>query len=343
MKFKMSKKRKILYSSLALASVLVASGTSVLCQQADMIETKAVLSPNILDYIVDVSYSYDEQSLVNDSQFAVMVDDSMMVDIDSSWSLDLASSDGGYAVFPISYEFAFNPARRQISNVSNVRLYVASLSQDAIQDYSMEWQFDYVAGSVMRPQFFNTYAYNDDEAMTMFAWYGAYALNATLTSNLRLSVDVSNSVYAYDDSGSSIPAVLDYSSVTSAINRRLRDDVDMLCALASDNTDLAYMEGRRDGYDVGYSLGFDEGYSFGYSTGKVDADSNEYDKGYLDGLSHGSTAVGPITAIFMGISSVPINILNGLGGFTIYDVPVISVLLSLMFITLIAWLIRRFI
>lgn len=85
----------------------------------------------------------------------------------------------------------------------------------------------------------------------------------------------------------------------------------------------------QDGYTVGYQNGNDEGRAVGYNEG--------YNAG-VNSVTSGSMAV---VSLFGGIASVPINILNGLSEFTIWNVPIINILVTFLFIGLIAFVIRK--
>lgn len=135
-------------------------------------------------------------------------------------------------------------------------------------------------------------------------------------------------------------ASIQVSYIEQILNLWLNSNVDMVMA---GETPSIRQQGYDSGYTAGYSDGQGEGYTAGYSEGKRAGDEAQYDRGYYDGLSEGSSPAGPITAIFMGITSVPISVLNGLGSFTILDVPVVGLLLSFMFLAIIAWMVRRLI
>lgn len=109
----------------------------------------------------------------------------------------------------------------------------------------------------------------------------------------------------------------------------------------------ADQEAYQNGYDVGFSQGEQSGAELGYTQGEEVGYDEGYDIGYDDGYRIGqreaNNATSSILTLFGSIASVPITILNGLGGFTIWDVSIISIALTFLFIGLILWVIRRFI
>lgn len=88
------------------------------------------------------------------------------------------------------------------------------------------------------------------------------------------------------------------------------------------------------------------GYSEGYSDGRSVGDKEGYDRGYDVGYDAGINETGPATTImslFGAIVSVPIDILNGLSPLVIWNVPIISILMTFLVIGLIIFIVKRFI
>lgn len=113
-------------------------------------------------------------------------------------------------------------------------------------------------------------------------------------------------------------------------------------------------------YADGYSQGFDDGFYEGERTANERGRQNWYDEGYRDGYSQGDTdgynrgyergwnaaGTGPTSVVgglFMSIANVPITILNGLGAFSVWNVSLMTILATFLFLALIIWVIRKLI
>lgn len=79
-----------------------------------------------------------------------------------------------------------------------------------------------------------------------------------------------------------------------------------------------------------------------YSNGEDVGRELGYTQGYNDAVSEGGRA-GVVTDLFGGILSVPIDILNGLMPFVIWDTPIIGIILTFVVIGIIIFVIKRFI
>lgn len=115
-----------------------------------------------------------------------------------------------------------------------------------------------------------------------------------------------------------------------------------------------YAEGYADGYNQGKNDGYANGqasannalWSAGYAKGKSD--------GYQEGYSAGDTAgyyrgiaetgeTGSMVAIFGSVANVPITIINSLTALTIFDIPIVGIIATILFLALILWVVRKFI
>lgn len=90
-------------------------------------------------------------------------------------------------------------------------------------------------------------------------------------------------------------------------------------------TVVAEERGYRKGWNIGHDVGYQEGYRDGSSEGE----------------SGNSLLV--IPTLFGALANVPISILNGMSGFAIWDVSIITIIFTFLFIAIILWVIRRFI
>lgn len=86
-----------------------------------------------------------------------------------------------------------------------------------------------------------------------------------------------------------------------------------------------------------------EGYQEGYSKGKSDGESIGYQRGYRDGADSSNNELMLIPTLFGAIANVPISIFGGMGDLAIWNVPIISVIFTFLFIALVLWLVRKFI
>lgn len=114
------------------------------------------------------------------------------------------------------------------------------------------------------------------------------------------------------------------------------DDLTALVADAADDSHDVYLKGLDDGKieilnDVSTStLSYKAGYNAGYNYG------------YGQGYAEGSTGRSLIFSLFGAVTSVPINVLNGLSPLAIWDTPLISIIITLLFVGLFMFLIKRF-
>lgn len=83
------------------------------------------------------------------------------------------------------------------------------------------------------------------------------------------------------------------------------------------------------GYYVGEQRGYDKGYAEGYQVGRAD--------GYSEASEDGAV----ITNLFGAVVSVPIDVLNGLAPFAIWNVPVIGIIMTFLFAALIFFMLRK--
>lgn len=80
---------------------------------------------------------------------------------------------------------------------------------------------------------------------------------------------------------------------------------------------------------------YDEGFRAGKQAG--------YGEGYQEGIDDASSSGGIVTTLFGGILGIPLDIMNGLSSFVIWNVPVISIIWTFLVVALLLWIIRKFI
>lgn len=104
----------------------------------------------------------------------------------------------------------------------------------------------------------------------------------------------------------------------------------------------------RDFYQLGYDAYpweevADDNYRDGYNEGIAAGNAQGYARGYNDGQASVTTESGTLLLLFGSIADVPIAVLEGLGGLVVWNTPIITIIISLMFVALIVWVIKRFI
>lgn len=110
----------------------------------------------------------------------------------------------------------------------------------------------------------------------------------------------------------------------------------------NENTNF-YNNGYSAGYDAGLEVGTNDGFEQGYSAGKDEGYTNGYNIGYNKGISSNETPSSFFLNVFSAVVGVPISILNQLSGVVFWNVSLLGILLTLLFFSLILWLIRKFI
>lgn len=100
------------------------------------------------------------------------------------------------------------------------------------------------------------------------------------------------------------------------------------------------------GYDIGYNQGSNDGYDYGYDKGNTDGYNSGYDSGYYKGKNDGIEMSGDINSLpksfINALFSVPINMVKSLLNFEFFGINLFSFCTSLITLSLILWLIRKF-
>lgn len=100
-----------------------------------------------------------------------------------------------------------------------------------------------------------------------------------------------------------------------------------------------YNQGVADGYENGYTIGYDNGYAEGFDIG----DTTGYNRGYLVGQQSVDVDMSGFDTLFGGIVGVPLNIINSLMAITLFNIPIISIITTLLLIALVVFVIKKFI
>ena len=108
--------------------------------------------------------------------------------------------------------------------------------------------------------------------------------------------------------------------------------------------DKGFQDGKNEGYysidqDALIKQGYDEGYKTGLNLGK----NQGYNEGYAQAIEDKASPQSIIYGLFSAILGVPIETLNGLSGLAIWNVSLIGIMITFMFLALLLWLIRKLI
>ncbi len=165
--------------------------------------------------------------------------------------------------------------------------------------------------------------------------------NSSLLSNITLIVIPY--IFASDELlGNSTIAQI--GATIQTLQEELLTDLQAGYELGAKTSQTLYYE---DGYKQGYNIGLEEGKTQGIQEGKTQGETTGYNKGYnvgyQDGINSNETPSSTILNLFGAITSVPINILNGLSDLAFWQVSIIGIIATLLFFALLLWLIRKFI
>lgn len=124
----------------------------------------------------------------------------------------------------------------------------------------------------------------------------------------------------------------------------------------------AYTSGYNDGYDFYtnnyhddiYSSGYVNGYNSGYVVGKNDGIQDGYSSGYSSGVNAGKQqayneianqdkSLMSFSSLLNAILTIPFSILNGFAPFVIFNIPIINIVISLFLLSLLVYIISKFI
>lgn len=139
-----------------------------------------------------------------------------------------------------------------------------------------------------------------------------------------------------------------YNNYPSSAVSYLRFQLDDVIACVNDYAGSAVDFIGREFYQLGYDAYpweevADDNYRDGYNEGIAAGRDQGYARGYNDGQASVTTESGTLLLLFGSIADVPIAVLEGLGGLVIWNTPIISIIISLLFVALIVWVIKRFI
>lgn len=102
-----------------------------------------------------------------------------------------------------------------------------------------------------------------------------------------------------------------------------------------------YQQGYNQGYKQGETDGTNVGYAQGYVQGQENAEGTAYNQGFIDGQNAATSETQAIMNLFSAIVSVPIGVFNGLSPLTIWNTPIVGIILTFMSLSVALWLIRK--
>lgn len=82
----------------------------------------------------------------------------------------------------------------------------------------------------------------------------------------------------------------------------------------------------QDAWNNGYAKGKDDGYTIGMRVGQAMTSTG-----------------GSMLSLFGSVADIPITIINGLSSLTIFNIPIISIIITILFLALIIWVVKRFV
>lgn len=112
-------------------------------------------------------------------------------------------------------------------------------------------------------------------------------------------------------------------------------------AYFDENATIANLESMLVSHFTTSAQDYSRGYNVGLGDGRAQADQQKYNEGYQAGLSDAGESA-PMVALFSAIVGVPISVLNGLTPLAVWNIPLISILISFVFFGLILWIVRKF-
>lgn len=88
-------------------------------------------------------------------------------------------------------------------------------------------------------------------------------------------------------------------------------------------------------------------YGQGYYQGEHDGEATGYAKGYAEGYQVAADELSmstlTISSLFGAVVGIPVSVLNGLTPLVIWNIPIISIIITFLFAGLLLWIVRRFI
>lgn len=167
--------------------------------------------------------------------------------------------------------------------------------------------------------------------------YYVYENSYAIPSAINKFASSSFNVFGYGSSSSLSPRAV-YNRVFTSTNSGPYDVSMNDCSSWLDNLEPilcnSFMVNAPD-----YTNGYNKGYAAGYqdiNQGKID---QAYQNGYTDGA--GSTS-SHLTSLFGAVVGVPISLLNGLSPFVIWNIPIISIMVTFLFFGIALFIFKKF-
>lgn len=108
-----------------------------------------------------------------------------------------------------------------------------------------------------------------------------------------------------------------------------------------------YLYSFKQAYVQGFQNGMNRAWGEALAQTKVEYYNSGFDAGYLagynDGVESASESGAIVSNLFGAVVSIPIAVLGGLTPLAIWNVPIISIIITLLMVAMLLWLVRKFI
>lgn len=218
-------------------------------------------------------------------------------------------------------------------------LVIPSPSSDVVFDNFTLWYYPSTYGvkleempNVMEIKF--VYELSDDDVFKYTLYlakgYNVDFKNFIQSEVLASSPGVSTLIYSIATAGNDY-----YLRLPSSFSLIFTGSYNYYVESASPNINLPYIWVNDISKSNAVDNQFQDGYNNGYDKGKQD--------GINEGRNEGTNALSAMSWLFGSIVNIPIIVLNGLSEFSVWGLSVIGIAVTLVFVTLVVWLVKKFI
>ena len=333
---------------LVVGSVLLmvgcASSFGSCAQKAPVLDSTVALRRNATNVNVPEEWHRDTYEFFNPSNFpdlsvtglAYASRSSFNGSFDSGYTYILQYADVSWSASAVSYDtLAFVKSTQTPSAIAG--LYGYSL---------FEFPWIYV-GRVAQSGVYRV------EFCVSFDWYSLVTYYVP-SGSVASAVDVSSDGRGYksvtfDFSDSGVTPTYSVSFVRYRFDNYIDDVLAGFVLADSYNVgyDDGYVNGNQDGYDDGFADGRSAGIGEGYANGVAQGNSQAFAQGSAQGYSNGfrdganGNTGGVLNGLFGAVVGVPISLLNGLSPLVVWNIPIISILVTFLFVALVLWIVRK--
>lgn len=316
----MMKLRKRVFSSLPIvASLLLGVGVACSIGDAYVMETSADAQT-----IYPVAVGQKTYMLVDGYQSVsgYLWDSAMDLSTDLKLTGGLASDDFRSVVYvPVRYDVEW----RDSSHFTLTQVVYGVYKYDNLSNLNLS---SYGAFAVYAPSTNIAYYYG----YGVYAPVASFDLHSENTNTLSVTLSYDNQSNLYGSMYVSFDSALQHYGYCHAKSSYFMPFYERHArAVVASYPNSAYDNGYGNGWTDGYTYGYDQGNEEGYAAGYAEAQAEITNEGRS------------IANLFGAIASVPITVLNGLGGFTIWNVSLIAICMTFLFLGLVLWIVRKFI